>query len=95
MKKVGAKMSVIYAIVDLETTGTDVQKDQIIQFACTLVQDNRILHTFTTDINPGFAIPKTIANLTGLTNRRLVKAPYFEDVALMIENLLANTICGP
>lgn len=45
MKKVGAKMSVIYAIVDLETTGTDVQKDQIIQFACTLVQDNRILHT--------------------------------------------------
>ena len=92
MKKVGAKMSVIYAIVDLETTGTDVQKDQIIQFACTLVQDNRILHTFTTDINPGFAIPKTIANLTGLTNRRLVKAPYFEDVALMIENLLADTI---
>ena len=78
-------MSTIYAIVDLETTGTDVLKDQIIQFACTLVQDNQILHTFSTDINPGFAVPKNIQHLTGLTNRRLVKAPYFEDVALMIE----------
>ena len=85
-------MSTIYAIVDLETTGTDVLKDQIIQFACTLVQDNQILHTFSTDINPGFAVPKNIQHLTGLTNRRLVKAPYFEDVALMIENILQGTV---
>lgn len=85
-------MSTIYAIVDLETTGTDVLKDQIIQFACTLVQDNQILHTFSTDINPGFAVPKNIQHLTGLTNRRLVKAPYFEDVALMIENILQDTV---
>ena len=85
-------MSTIYAIVDLETTGTDVLKDQIIQFACTLVQDNLILHTFSTDINPGFAVPKNIQHLTGLTNRRLVKAPYFEDVALMIENILQDTV---
>ena len=88
-------MSTIYAIVDLETTGTDVLKDQIIQFACTLVQlvqDNQILHTFSTDINPGFAVPKNIQHLTGLTNRRLVKAPYFEDVVLMIENILQDTV---
>lgn len=85
-------MSTIYAIVDLETTGTDVLKDQMIQFACTLVQDNQILHTFSTDINPGFAVPKNIQHLTGLTNRRLVKAPYFEDVALMIENILQDTV---
>ncbi|MGO5333941.1 exonuclease domain-containing protein [Enterococcus cecorum] len=85
-------MSTIYAVVDLETTGTDVLKDQIIQFACTLVQDNQILHTFSTDINPGFAVPKNIQHLTGLTNRRLVKAPYFEDVALMIENILQDTV---
>lgn len=85
-------MSTIYAVVDLETTGTDVLKDQMIQFACTLVQDNQILHTFSTDINPGFAVPKNIQHLTGLTNRRLVKAPYFEDVALMIENILQDTV---
>ena len=85
-------MSTIYAIVDLETTGTDVLKDQMIQFACTLVQDNQILHTFSTDINPGFAVPKNIQHLTGLTNRRLVKAPYFEDVALIIANILQDTV---
>ncbi len=85
-------MSTIYAVVDLETTGTDVLKDQMIQFACTLVQDNQILHTFSTDINPGFAVPKNIQHLTGLTNRRLVKAPYFEDVALIIANILQDTV---
>lgn len=85
-------MSTIYAVVDLETTGTDVLKDRIIQFACTLVQDNQILHTFSTDINPGFAVPKNIQHLTGLTNRRLVKAPYFEDVALIIANILQDTV---
>lgn len=85
-------MSTIYAVVDLETTGTDVLKDRIIQFACTLVQDNQILHTFSTDINPGFAVPKNIQHLTGLTNRRLAKAPYFEDVALIIANILQDTV---
>ena len=55
-----------------------------------MVQDNQILHTFSTDINPGFAVPKNIQHLTGLTNHRLVKAPYFEDVALMIEKYFAR-----
>lgn len=82
----------IYAVVDIETTGTNAKEDQIIQFACTLVENGQMIHTFATDINPGKPIPKMIQRLTHLDNRRLKNAPYFEDVAETIYHLLAGTI---
>ena len=32
----------IYAVVDIETTGTNTEKDKIIQFACVLVQNTGV-----------------------------------------------------
>ncbi|MTD38048.1 DNA polymerase III subunit epsilon [Erwinia sp. CPCC 100877] len=81
-----------YAVVDIETTGTDPGVDRIIQFGCVLVQDGAIISRFTTDINPNQAISKQIQHLTGISNAQVQKAPYFEDVALTIYNLLADTI---
>lgn len=82
----------IYAVVDLETTGTDPAIDRIIQFGCVLIQDGKIISRFATDINPNQAISKQIQQLTGISNSRVQKAPYFEDVALTIYNLLADTV---
>lgn len=82
----------IYAVVDLETTGTDPASDRIIQFGCVLVQNGKIISSFATDINPNQAISKQIQNLTGITNTRVQKAPYFEDVAHTIFNLIADTV---
>ncbi|MGX7243705.1 helicase C-terminal domain-containing protein [Enterococcus quebecensis] len=82
----------IYAVVDIETTGTDPTIDRIIQFGCVLIQDGAIISRFATDINPNQAISKQIQNLTGIRNSRVQKAPYFEDVAFTIYNLLADTI---
>lgn len=81
-----------YAVVDLETTGTDPKVDRIIQFGCVLIQDGKIISRFATDINPNQAISKQIQQLTGISNSRVQKAPYFEDVALTIYNLLADTV---
>ncbi|MDH6364975.1 ATP-dependent DNA helicase DinG [Enterococcus sp. PF1-24] len=81
-----------YAVVDIETTGTDPKKDRIIQFGCVLVENDEIVTRFATDINPNQMISKQIQSLTGISNGRVQKAPYFEDVALTIYNLLADTI---
>ncbi|WP_207694850.1 ATP-dependent DNA helicase DinG [Enterococcus sp. DIV0212c] len=81
-----------YAVVDIETTGTDPSVDRIIQFGCVLVQKGEIISRFATDINPNQAISKQIQQLTGISNARVQKAPYFEDVALTIYNLLADTV---
>ncbi|WP_455550946.1 exonuclease domain-containing protein [Enterococcus rivorum] len=82
----------MYAVVDIETTGTDPLTDRIIQFGCVLIKNGEIVSRFATDINPNQAISKQIQGLTGISNTRVQKAPYFEDVALTIYNLLADTI---
>ncbi|EOT41056.1 helicase C-terminal domain-containing protein [Enterococcus dispar] len=81
-----------YAVVDIETTGTDPKVDHIIQIGCVLIRNGRLINRFATDINPGRKIPKQIQNLTHISNGRVQKAPYFEDVAFIIADLLADTV---
>ncbi|MBL1225648.1 helicase C-terminal domain-containing protein [Enterococcus sp. BWR-S5] len=86
------KKKPIYAVVDIETTGTDPQVDRIIQFGCVLIEDGEIVTRFSTDVNPGKSISPQIQHLTGITNKQVTKAPYFEDIALTIHHLLAETV---
>lgn len=85
-------MKKTYAVVDIETTGTDPKHDRIIQFGCVLIEDDAIVSRLSIDINPDRQIPNQIRTLTGITNQRVKEAPYFEDVALTIYNLLADTV---
>ena len=85
-------MNETYAIVDIETTGTNPKVDRIIQFGCVLVEDNEIVGRFSTDINPGQVFSKQIQSLTQISNRQVKKAPFFEDIATTIYNLLEETI---
>ncbi|MBF8808300.1 MAG: DEAD/DEAH box helicase family protein [Enterococcus lacertideformus] len=81
-----------YAVVDIETTGTNPKEDRIIQFGCVMIEAGQITSRFSIDINPGRKISKQIQHLTGISNRRVQQAPYFEDVAATIYNLLVDTI---
>lgn len=81
-----------YAVVDIETTGTNPKEDRIIQFGCVMIEAGRITSRFSIDINPGRKISKQIQHLTGISNQRVQRAPYFEDVAPTIYNLLAETV---
>lgn len=84
-------MAPIYAVVDLETTGTDPKKDAIIQVGCVLVQAGKIISRFKTDVNPGRKIPKNIEILTGITNVQVKKAPLFSDIAETLWGYLKDT----
>lgn len=82
-----------YAVVDIETTGGNVQNgDRIIQFGCVLIENDQIVHQFATDVNPLRNIPKEIEHLTGISNKTVATAPYFEDVAATIYNLLEGCV---
>lgn len=83
----------IYAVVDIETTGTSVQAgDRIIQIGCVFVQHNKIINRFATDVNPLREIPPAISRLTGISNKRVRHAPLFDDVAGTLYSLLTNTV---
>nr|WP_252892789.1 exonuclease domain-containing protein [Lentilactobacillus otakiensis] len=82
-----------FAVVDIETTGTDIAADnRTIQFSCCLVSNNKIIKTFVTDINPQREVPNRIVQLTGITNERLKKAKTFDQVAAQLYSLLNNTV---
>ncbi|MGR3741786.1 helicase C-terminal domain-containing protein [Companilactobacillus sp. DQM5] len=81
-----------YAVVDLETTGTNKNEDKIIQFGCTLIDDGKITDSISILINPHQVISQRIEELTGISNRIVKNAPDFKQVAERIyENLKGRT----
>ena len=70
----------VYVALDLETTGLDAKRDQIIEIGAVRFQDNRILDQFTTFVNPGRAIPLRIQQLTGIRNHDVAKAPTLDAI---------------
>lgn len=82
----------IYAVVDIETTGTNPKEDRIIQFGCVFIKEGQIISSFAQDINPKIKISKQIENLTGISNQQVAQAPYLEDVASKISQMLENCI---
>jgi DNA polymerase-3 subunit epsilon len=82
----------VYAIVDIETTGSHPEKNGITEIAIVLYNGTEIEGRYETLINPGYKIPPYITYLTGITNETVASAPDFSNVAENIFNLLSNRI---
>ena len=80
-----------YAIVDLEATGTGSDA-KIIQVGIVIVQDGRVLQTYEQDVNPHEDLTPQIQLLTGISNKRLRKAPDFSQVAEEIYRLIEDAV---
>lgn len=62
-------------VFDLETTGLSASRDRICEIGAVRVKSFELAETFETLIQPGVALPPTIARLTGLTETDLRRAP--------------------
>jgi len=82
----------MYAIVDIETTGSQPEDNGITEIAIVLYNGEEVEGRYETLINPGYPIPPFVVQLTGITNSMTAVAPPFTDVAHKIYNLLNNRI---
>ena len=80
-----------YAVVDLEATSAS-SNAKIIQVGIVLIENGQIVKTYETDVNPHEKIDPHIRQLTGLTDKRLRKAPDFSQVAREIYELIEDAI---
>ena len=80
-----------YVVVDLEATSTG-SKAKIIQVGIVVIEDGEIVEQYATDVNPHERLDSHIKELTGLTDKRLAKAPEFSQVAEKIFELVKDGI---
>ena len=81
--------------LDLETTGLDSNRHQILEIGAVRFRGDEVIETYQTLVNPGVPIPEFIQRLTHITPQQVKRAPFFSSVAAEIEDFLgADPIIG-
>lgn len=82
----------IYAIVDLETTGTSARNGRVTEVGIVLFDGEKILDTFESLVNPEQSIPWEITRITGISNEMVQSAPKFYEIAKKIVEITEGAI---
>ncbi|MGF1925895.1 MAG: exonuclease domain-containing protein [Bacteroidia bacterium] len=82
----------LYAIVDIETTGGYAAQHGITEIAIIVHDGNEVVSRFQTLINPHQFIPSYIQALTGIDDEMVATAPEFRAVSAEIYSLLHDKV---
>jgi DNA polymerase III subunit epsilon len=82
----------MYAIVDIETTGSYAANNGITELAIVLHDGNKITGRFETLINPLAPIPRYVQALTGINPDMLKDAPVFSEIASRVYEMLKDAV---
>ena len=75
------KLDNALVVIDIESTGTWVEKDRIIEIALIKYLPDGTKEIFEKRINPGMPIPPFVVQLTGISDADVKDAPSFKSVA--------------
>ncbi|RFS25060.1 3'-5' exonuclease [Chitinophaga silvatica] len=78
------------AVIDLETTGTNVATDRIIEIAIIKVFPDKTTQSKVKRINPGIPIPAGSSAIHGIKDEDVKDAPTFKQVAGELKQFLDN-----
>jgi len=81
-----------FVVIDVEATGFDVSRAEIIDVGAVRVEGGVVTETFSTLVDPGFFIPERIRNLTGITNAMLVGRPRMSKVLPQLLEFVGDSI---
>ena len=69
-----------YVVFDLETTGTNFKKDQIVEISALRAENGVVTEQFSTLVNPQCPIPYGVSQIHGITDEMVEDAPVLGDV---------------
>lgn len=81
-------------IFDLETTGTDISKDRIVEICILKVNPDESRESKTWLINPGIPIPAKASEVHNITDEDVADKPSLKDIAPQIMQMLAGADLG-
>lgn len=76
------------AVLDLETTGTSVDNDRIVEIAVLKLHPDGRKTSFVQRLNPGIPIPAEAAAVHGIRSRDVANRPRFERIAERLKAVL-------
>lgn len=74
----------MYAVIDVETTGLNASRDRITEIAIYLHDGTQVVDRFESLVNPECHIPHHITALTGISNKLVMDAPKFYEIARQV-----------
>ena len=75
------KISRPLVVLDLETTGTWVEKDKIVEMGLIKLMPDGTRIDYIKRVNPGMPIPPNVTRIINITNDDVKDKPYFKDIA--------------
>ena len=79
---------------DLETTGTNISKDRIVEIAILKVFPDGKEVSKTWIVNPEMEIPKEVIKIHGISNEDVKDKPTFKEIAKQIQNIIKDSDLG-
>jgi DNA polymerase-3 subunit epsilon len=83
---------VLYAVVDIETTGSFAAANGITEIAIVIHDGEQVLNFYESLVNPHVPIPYFIQRLTGIDNAMVANAPSFSEIAGQVYELLQDKV---
>jgi DNA polymerase-3 subunit epsilon len=88
------KLSRTLVVLDLETTGTWIEKDKIIEIAMVKCQPSGEKEIFDQRVNPGIPIPLKVSEITGIKDDDVKDKPLFFQVARAVAEFIGDADIG-
>lgn len=88
------KLNNTLVILDIESTGTWVEKDRIIEIALIKYHPDGKKEVFEKRTNPGIPIPPFVAQLTGITDEMVQDKPPFQAIAQEVVGFIGAADMG-
>ena len=79
---------------DLETTGTNVAQDRIVEISILKVYPNGNKESKTWLVNPEVKIPKEVVEIHGISNEKVANEPTFKELSKEIYNMIKDSDLG-
>lgn len=79
---------------DLETTGTNVAKDRIVEISILKIHPNGNKESKTWLINPEMRIPEEVVAIHGISNEKVANEPTFKERSKEIQRMIKDSDLG-
>ena len=83
-----------YVVFDLETTGTSVNRDMIIEISALRVRNGEVADEFSCLVDPGCPIPYYATQVNNITDEMVEGAPKIEEMVIERNKARKEILCA-